>query len=479
MIGRDVEAACGRHYDVVIVGGGILGACTLREAARRGLSACLCEAADFGSGTTWNSLRILHGGLRYLQTLNLSRFFRSIGARRVFALQFPALLRPVEFMMPLTGGGLRSPAALRAALAVSDALSAPANSGVDPRVRLPPSRMLDARETRLRLPVSRAGDWRGAACWSELVLSSPERIVIELVLDACRRGAVALNYVQATSLTQREGHVAGVEIQDQRTASRGTLRASAVINCSGARIDELTADEHRHGPRRFLPSLAVNLLLDSRLELPSALAVSAPGRESPVLFLVPQPDGLLAGTMHAPRPPGTTGAIASGEEIDAFLGMLNRALPELAVGRTNVRHVYAGLLPVGSPGGVDLVTRDFVEDSALTAGLRNYSAAYAAKLTTAPLTARKLLDSVAGSHAPAGEEEPLPLSPHTERLLRPETILALNEAEAGAVLRGVVREESVVFVDDLLHRRTSSLGATQHEPRLRALCARLLNLPDA
>jgi glycerol-3-phosphate dehydrogenase len=76
MIARDVQTAAAREFDIAIIGGGIHGVSLLRQAALRGLSACLCEAGDFGGGTSWNTLRILHGGLRYLQSMNLGRFLR-------------------------------------------------------------------------------------------------------------------------------------------------------------------------------------------------------------------------------------------------------------------------------------------------------------------------------------------------------------------------------------------------------------------
>src|SRR5688500_16787116 len=107
VIVRDVAATSRREFDLVIIGGGIHGVALLHEAARRGVAACLCEARDFGGATSWNSLRILHGGLRYLQTLDLVRFFDSVAARRRLALMFPRLVRPLTCLMPLYGNSLR------------------------------------------------------------------------------------------------------------------------------------------------------------------------------------------------------------------------------------------------------------------------------------------------------------------------------------------------------------------------------------
>jgi glycerol-3-phosphate dehydrogenase len=478
LIGRNIELACSREFDVAVVGGGILGAAVLREAATRGLSACLCEEADFGSGTTWNSLRILHGGLRYLQTMDLLRFTRSVHARRLLALHFPSLIRPVEFTMPLSGIGLHKPSLLRLALAANEALSARANAGVDPRVRLPPGRMLNRDETRQRLAVSRADQWCGAACWSELVLQSPERVVIELLHDACRYGATALNYARVTKVAERGGRVTGLEIRDRVANAVGGIRAATVIICAGARVDDIPLDGPRQQTRRFLPSLAFNLLLDTRFESPAALAVSAAEPGSPVLFLVPQASGLLAGTMHVPRPAGTVTAAPSSAEIESFLAMLNSALPELVVTRASVRQVYAGLLPVKTSEGIDLVARDVVEDLGRRGGPRRCFVAYATKLTTALLTAKRIIDRIDGPARQSVGAAPLPLSPHTERLLSPELILDLNEDEAGAWLRDVARSESVVYLNDLVQRRASWRGESQQAQDFRALCSRALGLTE-
>ena len=130
MIVRDLRRAADEEFDVVVIGGGIYGASLLREAALRGVSACLCEALDFGGVTSQNSLRILHGGLRYLQTLDLRRFFQSVASRRSAARRFPRLVRQLPCLMPLYGPGLKRPAVMRAALALNDVLSFRRNAGV-------------------------------------------------------------------------------------------------------------------------------------------------------------------------------------------------------------------------------------------------------------------------------------------------------------------------------------------------------------
>ena len=119
-----------QNFDVAIVGGGIYGACITAELARLGYRVCLVEASDFGTGTSSNSLRVLHGGLRYLQHLDLRRMRESIKARSAWLRQFPGLTQPQQFLLPTTKGSLLGPVAYRVALLLNDLVSLDRNAGL-------------------------------------------------------------------------------------------------------------------------------------------------------------------------------------------------------------------------------------------------------------------------------------------------------------------------------------------------------------
>ena len=123
MIRRDPDAAVSREHDLIVVGGGIYGACLAVEPARRGLRPLLLERGDFCAATTWNSLRILNGGFRYLTKRDLPRFRESGSECRWFSRTFPDLVRPIECLMPLYGEGLKRPVFLASALWLNDRLS--------------------------------------------------------------------------------------------------------------------------------------------------------------------------------------------------------------------------------------------------------------------------------------------------------------------------------------------------------------------
>src|SRR5581483_1911488 len=111
---RDVDALTAKTFDVLVVGGGIYGLAIAYDAAQRGLAVALVERNDFGSGATFNHLRTIHGGLRYLQTLDLARARESLRERRTIARIAPRAVRPTTFVLPLSFSPARGRLAMRA-----------------------------------------------------------------------------------------------------------------------------------------------------------------------------------------------------------------------------------------------------------------------------------------------------------------------------------------------------------------------------
>jgi glycerol-3-phosphate dehydrogenase len=124
----------GQHtYDVIIIGGGIYGSMVLLESSRAGLKAILLEKNDFGNLTSFNNLRLIHGGLRYLQSLHFSRIHESVKERTWFLRNFPDLVKPLPCLMPLYRNPTKNRLTLGVALRVNDWLTQNRNSGLPPK----------------------------------------------------------------------------------------------------------------------------------------------------------------------------------------------------------------------------------------------------------------------------------------------------------------------------------------------------------
>lgn len=267
MIERNPQQASQRPYDLIVIGGGVYGICLALEATRHRLRPLLLERDDFGGATSWNSLRIVHGGLRYLQRLDLHRFRESVAERSWFLRWFPEVVKPLPCLMPLYGQGLRRPSVMRRALGCNDRLV----HRWAPDSPLPRGRVLDAGETIAQFPSVERRGLRGAALWYDALMTRPRRLVIELLRWACSRGASALNYTAADRLLTRDGRVLGVSAVDCRSGTAHEFHAHRVINAAGPWCRDLAGAWDREFEALFRPSLAFNLLLDVPPPSPMAL----------------------------------------------------------------------------------------------------------------------------------------------------------------------------------------------------------------
>jgi glycerol-3-phosphate dehydrogenase len=480
VIRRDPAASAARRHDLVIVGGGIYGACLALEAARRGLQPLLLERGDFGSATSWNSLRILHGGLRYLQSLDLTRFMESVHERRWFCRTFPELVQVRSCLMPLHGDGLRRPLVFGAALLVNDLLSRRRNAGVEPDRWIGRGRLLDVAETVSRFPLVDRRGLRGAGLWDELFMPSPQRVLVEILRWACRLGAMALNYVEAVALVTHRGAAAGVEARDAIDGRTYTFSSQAVCNCAGPWSAEVATRFDRPGACMPPLSLAFNVLLDCRPPSASAVAVAPRrlDRRGPTYFLYPAFGRLLAGTAHVPWLGGADDPQPGEEQLERFLAELNDSIPGLQVRRSQIRQVFAGLLPAVRQGCATLAVRPVIWDHARDGGPRQLVSVSGVKFTTARLVAEQTLTRLGLRPGQVGVHESARRPPVAARFDVDDPGRVPFEPPALEAIRTIAREEAVVTVDDLLFRRTNWGLTSEDLSGLSAHVARALEEAD-
>src|SRR5205823_6823874 len=139
---RDLDALTERTFDVLVVGGGIYGLTIALDAAQRGLSVALVERDDFGSGTSFNHLRTIHGGLRYLQSFDIARARESVAERRTIARIAPHAVRPLPFPIPIYRSLMRGKLAMRAGFLLDRLVASGRNRGVPASLRLPAGRVV-------------------------------------------------------------------------------------------------------------------------------------------------------------------------------------------------------------------------------------------------------------------------------------------------------------------------------------------------
>lgn len=290
---RGVDGLDGASFDVVVIGGGILGAGVALELVERGYTCLLVERADFAQGTTARSTRLIHGGLRYLAMFDFGLVREGLRERAFLLADMPNLVRPLAILLPHYGQPPWERARIWAGLTLYDLLS--------PRGALPGHAHLSRAavvglEKGLRAEGLQSADryWDGQA---EL----PERLVVEVLQRASERGAEVRNYVEAVGIPRTNGRVEAVDLVDLSTGRKATASAGAVINATGPWADAALAAMGVDTRPLLRLSQGVHLVYPQLAE--HALAVRHP-RDGRLCFVIPWLGATMVGTtdtdVHGP-----------------------------------------------------------------------------------------------------------------------------------------------------------------------------------
>jgi glycerol-3-phosphate dehydrogenase len=347
---RDLDRLSRETFDLLVIGGGITGACIARDAALRGLSVALIEKNDFAHATSAHNSKLIHGGLRYLRNFELGLVRESLKERRIWQRTAPHLVSPLPFLIPVYGGGWKARATLAAGLSLYDLLSFDRGWLDDPVQRLPGHRWLGAKEAVARAPRLDGPGLQGAFLYYDAQMYGPERIAFECVLDASLNGGVAANHLEAEGLLLRDNTVEGASVRDTLSDASFDIRARLTILAGGPWADIFLA--------RALGGVSQHKLIRSKgihLVVPSmthgdALTVAA---QHGHFFVLPWRGHSILGTTDtafngSPDAVGVTEA-----DIEQFIGYINAHLPAAKLSRQNVKHFYAGLRPLVDDGGGD------------------------------------------------------------------------------------------------------------------------------
>ncbi len=467
---RDPASFADNHYDLIVIGCGIYGATLALESVRRGLRCLVVEKNDFGSQTSYNHLRILHGGLRYLQSLDLRRFRESVMERSWYLRHLPGLAQPLDCLMPLYGDGLHRPAVFRAAFALDSLLSADRNSQLQPERKLNAGRVLSAEETIARFPAVEQGDLQGAALWQDGFVPDSPRLLIEMLRWACRYGAHFLNYCPANGIQIDGGKVSGVFCTDQTDGRQYCFQAPRVINAAGPWCREVASLANDDRPLLFKDRVLVwNLLFDRPALASCAVAVTARRPGAHTYFLPPWKGRLLIGTGHVQLKPGEHRAPTE-NEIAVMIHELNEAVPGLELTRQELQRVYHGVMP--GTGGTQLAGRPILINHSAESGPSGLFSLSGVKFTTARHVAERTLKTLFPNHKVQPYNDNFsPADVHGKRGLG----LNLGDMDSWRLL---MTEESVVNLADLVIRRSDATDWPLPSPADLASLASQFGLTD-
>jgi glycerol-3-phosphate dehydrogenase len=387
---RDLDRLAGRTFDLLVVGGGIYGLTIAYDAAQRGLSVALVERDDFGSGTSFNHLRTIHGGLRYLQKLDLRRARESIKERRTLARIAPHAVHLLPVVVPVHRSLWTGKTAMRVGFMVDRLVGFDRNKGVPSALRIPGGRIVSKGEAAIRYPGLRRRGATGAAVWHDYITVESDRLTFSFAIAADEHGAILVNHLEASSLLYEGKRVTGVRARDSETRRELEIAAHLTVNATGAFVDRLLEPL---GIATRMPLLKAMNLVTTRAAGEEALgARTASGRH---LFLVPWRGRALLGTWEAQKPSESGAAVASSDEVSSFIAELNQAFPALDLNLGDVTLVHRGVVPAasGGDGKLRLEGHDQVRDHAAD-GVEGLVSVAGTKYTTARAVAERVVNRV-------------------------------------------------------------------------------------
>ncbi len=375
------------ELDVLVVGGGVVGAGTALDAITRGLNTGLIEQRDLASGTSSRSSKLIHGGLRYLEMLDFGLVREALQERGLLLTRLaPHLVKPVPFLYPLTRRGWERPY-VGAGLALYDAMAMAGKYDMG----VPRHRHLFRRQVARIAPDFKTDKIAGAIQYYDCQVDDA-RLVVTVARTAAHHGAHVATRVKMTGFLREGERVVGVRATDLETGRDFEIRARVVVNAAGVWTDEIQEMVGGRGALNVQASKGIHLVVPRDRIRSEAGIISR--TESSVLFVIPWGRHWIIGTTDTPWDLDKAHPAASRADIDYVLEQVNTILRE-PLDHEDVEGVYAGLRPLLT--GESEPTSKISREHTVVTPVPGLVMIAGGKLTTYRVMAKDAIDAAAHS----------------------------------------------------------------------------------
>ncbi|HBI15660.1 MAG TPA: hypothetical protein DDY20_09135 [Desulfobulbaceae bacterium] len=353
---RDIQSLQQREFDVLVIGGGITGACIAHDVAQRGMRVALIEKRDFGWFTSSASSKLLHGGIRYLPLGQLGKVRESAGERFIFQRIAPHLTYYLPFIVPVFKGSImKSAFAMKLAMRLYDSICVGLQQSDDPAKKIPATHFLDQQHLISLLPLtSSLKNLAGGQVLYESHMWSSERMTLAFVKTAVAHGAVAANYVEMQSFTKECDRITGALVFDKLNNTGFPVRARITVNAAGPFIQGindqhagLTLARQTTGFSKGVHLVTRKLIDHYAIALPTSKKtegmINRGGRH---IFILPWRGRSLIGTTNVPFSGKLDDVGVTHQDILDFLEDINQTLPAAQLRHQDVLYAFSGIYPL-------------------------------------------------------------------------------------------------------------------------------------
>jgi glycerol-3-phosphate dehydrogenase len=358
-----LETLVGERFDLVVIGGGITGAGVALDATTRGYSVALIEKADFASGTSSRSSKLVHGGLRYLQQFDLGLVREALLERQLMVKLAPHLVKPLKMVVPAFEGA-RPDRLVGIGLNMYDVMATPRLRGRSRRERRATGsaefngetdwsparhRLIEGDEVIELLPALAPREPTGGYLFYDCQ-TDDSRLVLTVLGEAERFGAICANRLEVTELLQEDGSACGVRARDAESGTEIEVRSDNVINATGVWADRISPEElHAEAEAPTIrPSRGTHITIAPE-QLPLAAGAIVPAAEGRSIFALPWLGRSLIGTTDNDYEGEIDHVRPSTEDIDYLLGATNEFFGT-GLTHMDITGAYAGVRPLISSG---------------------------------------------------------------------------------------------------------------------------------
>jgi len=340
---RIIELASVREYDLVVIGGGIVGAGIAQNASVRGLSVLLVEKDDFSGHTSSKTTKLIHGGLRYLETGQLRLAYQLSRERDLLEQLAPHLIKDISFILPLIRQEAFFSLKASVGLSVYDLLSFNIGHPHQSHKRLNPQEVFEAAPSLKQENVTGGLRFHDA-------ITDDSRLVLAVLKSASAHGAHVINYMEAVTLNIESNTVRGIECRDRLSGTNISVRCKACVNAAGVFSDQVLRLVKDKWKPRMLPSKGTHVVVPLSA-FPTNTGLLLPNTDKRYIFVLPWQRTLLIGTTDNLYRGNLENPLPDADEMDYLLHAVNQYNGGRRLNRSDIISAWSGIRPlINQPG---------------------------------------------------------------------------------------------------------------------------------